>query len=117
MNFFNKKPAADTPTGKGVKPPTPPPNRASEGGKGWNAPSGVGGASGLGWTPSGEDTAHDRTAGSSDRNSWSYGSSHDSSSPNATPHDYGVHGNAAWNGGGVWETDGWNGARERSKEW
>lgn len=120
MNFFGKKPASPPPTGKGVKPPDPTPNRASEGGKGWSAPTNLAGASGLGWAPPGEDTARTGVAGSTDRNDWAYGSPQTASpsgGPEAAPRDYGVFGNAAWNGGGVWENDGWNGSRERSREW
>lgn len=90
--------------------------KKASGKKGWVAPEGVGGASGAGWTPS-EASSHGDGSGGSDRNSWSYPSPSAENANTPTGSSYGVHGNEAWNGGGVWENDAWNGRRERSNEW
>ncbi len=118
MGLFGRKPAA---TGKQAakKGSVRKPNRASEGGKGWGASTTVGGAFGNGWEPA-EASAHGHdSAGSADRSSWSYGNASTGAAAGGAPNgsEYGVHGAEAWNGGGAWENDGWNGRRERTNEW
>ena len=112
MGLFGKKPQAAPPhaSGHGSAPAAPHsnPNHASEGGKSWVSATTAGGVSGNGWGSTDSTNGHD-SAGSFDRNGWSYGNA-------SGGNEWGAVGNEAWNGGGSWQNDGWNGPRERN-EW
>ena len=65
------------------------------------------GVSGNGFDPN----AGNAYGGGADR--WSYGHSSES----APPGEWGAGSHEAWEGGGVWERDGWRGKHERGNEW
>ncbi len=105
---FGKRDAAPVGSPKPPSGGTSNPNHSEHDGKSWGNATTAGGSSGNGWHSTNTTNGND-SAGSADRNNWTYEN-------NDSAKSWGNVGGEAWNGGGDWQNGGWHGPRERN-EW